>query len=143
MFFLHNKISMPIKHSIYFGWVVDGLNFMIILIYYCIIVMKIIKKKPSRFIIEISIVKCPILHKIVIVLNCPIQKHLKGKVQPHVVPNLFDRYTHTHLFCSTEERNSYNFGTTWRWVNDKFHFWVNYPLIVIKKETLNFYVYIK
>lgn len=65
------------------------------------------KKKTSRFIIEISIVRCPILHKILIVLNCPIQKHLKGKVQPHVVPNLFDTHTHTHNFFAQQKKETH------------------------------------
>ncbi len=29
--------------------------------------------------------------------------------------------------CSAEQRHSYRFGNTWGWVNDNFHFWVNYP----------------
>ncbi len=29
--------------------------------------------------------------------------------------------------CSAEQIHSYRFGTTWGWVNDNFHFWVNYP----------------
>ncbi len=33
--------------------------------------------------------------------------------------------------CSEDEQRSYGFGTTWGWVWQNFHFWVNYPLRVV------------
>ncbi len=45
-----------------------------------------------------------------------------------------------HILSSTEERNSYRFGTTWGWVNDDHFFWgggVNYPFNANNKSSLS------
>ncbi len=39
--------------------------------------------------------------------------------------------------CLAEQRNSYRFGTTWGWVNDNFHFWVNYPFKGLYSKQVN------
>ncbi len=58
--------------------------------------------------------------------------HMKHSMEVNVNQEFFG-YPHSSeylLLCSTEERNSYRFIKTWRWVNDdNFHFRVNYPIL--------------